>query len=322
MDDSDPLAPPQSAKEWRLIEKVLMANTVELRRMRRWGNFFKLLGFLYLFIILMLVVSAQRHQTSGLSEPTGGHTAVVRIDGPILDGSEASSAVIIGGLKAAFEHSDTQAVVLRINSPGGSPVQAEYVFNEIKRLRDIHQTIPLYAVIVDTGASGAYYIAAAADEIYASPASIVGSIGVTAAGFGFDKALEKLGIERRQFTAGEHKSFLDPFAPLNEDEKQLYQALLSSVHQQFIQRVKQGRGDRLVEDPKLFSGLVWSGEQALALGLIDGFQSTAGLARELGYSQLLDFTPKQGPVEQWLERLGVSMGKGIASRLAIETGLH
>lgn len=294
-------------KEWRLIERVVMANTQELKRHRRWGIFFKILTFIYLFALLAYFLV----NTSGSREigATGGHTAVIEVSGLIADGAQAGADNVVGGLRRAMEHSDTQAVILRINSPGGSPVQSAYIYNEINRLRDLHEDIPIYSVIVDSGASGAYYIAAATEEIYANGASIVGSIGVTAAGFGFQELLDKLGVERRQFTSGEHKAFLDPFADIDPEEQALFETLLNDVHQQFIADVKAGRGDRLADNDKLFSGLFWSGSQALELGLVDGLKSTSELARELGYPQLVDFTYRPSPLERFAKNLGVSMAE-------------
>lgn len=296
-----------SEKEWRLIERVVLANTQELKKQRRWGIFFKLLTFSYL--IGIFVFFALNTSTSELGA-TGGHVAVIDVQGLIADGELAGADVVVSSLSRALNHSDTKAVVLRINSGGGSPVQSAYIFNEILRLRELYSSIPIYSVITDTGASGAYYIAAATEEIYASGASLVGSIGVTAAGFGFQELLEKIGVERRQFTSGEHKSFLDPFVDVNEEERQLFESLLNDVHQQFIDDVKKGRGDRLKSDPKLFSGLVWSGRQALDLGLIDDLKSTGELARELGYPTA-DFSYQLSPFEQFTRNFGIAVGEAL-----------
>ena len=301
-----------SEKEWRLIEKVVLANTAELKRQRRWGTVFKLLTFVYLFALLWVFVANRDLSGSLIPEKTGGHTAIVQVRGLIADGEMASADAIYGALQAALQHKDTRAVILRINSGGGSPVQASYVFNEIRRQRELHPDIPITAVITDTGASGAYYIAAAADNIYANGASLVGSIGVTAASFGFQELLEKVGIERRQFIAGEHKSFLDPFQPLDPEEAALFEVLLANVHDQFVADVKAGRGDRLsTTEDKLFSGLIWTGHQALELGLVDGLKSTSELARELGYPRTVNFTRQPSPWERFARNLGV----GIAQTL-------
>ncbi|AJQ95315.1 periplasmic serine protease (ClpP class) [Gynuella sunshinyii YC6258] len=306
-------------KQWVLLEKAVLASTKEARKSRIWGIFFKLLTFGYL--IAVLAIYLQQSNLNGVSASTGGHVAVVQVRGEIASDSEASADNIISGLRAAFDHPDTKVVVLKINSPGGSPVQSGYVYDEVMRLKALHSDVPVYAVISDTGASGAYYIAAAADYIYADKASIVGSIGVTAVSFGFPEAMQKLGVERRQFTSGEHKAFLDAFAPLKEDEKKLFEALLNNVHQQFIAAVKQGRGERLKDDPNMFSGLFWSGEQALELGLIDGLKTTSQVAREAGYEKIIDFSPKPNPFDQFAEKFGVSIGKGAAQVLGMDSGV-
>ncbi|MDO7640471.1 MAG: S49 family peptidase [Reinekea forsetii] len=317
--NSDALGPVEGdKKEWRLIERVVMANTIELRRSRRWGIFFKLLTFIYILAVLVLFIINSAGSTS--IGKTGGHVAVIDIEGTIASGELAGADAVIGSLSAALQHPDTKAVILRINSPGGSPVQSAYIFNEIQRQRALNEHIPIYSVIVDSGASGAYYIAAATQEIYASGASIVGSIGVTAAGFGYQELMDKVGIERRQFTSGDHKAFLDPFSVLNPDEQALFEILLNDVHAQFIRDVKLGRGDRLVDSPKLFSGLFWTGSQALELGLIDGLKSTAELARELGYPQTVDFSLRPSPLEAFARNLGVSLAQALV-KLGVSQGV-
>ncbi len=312
----DPVDRPQSDKEWKLIEKVVGSINVEQRRARRWGIFFKLMTFAYLFIALA-IFAPSNVDTSDLGVD-GEFTALVEVKGVIADGEEASADLIVTGLRNAFDADGTKAVVLRINSPGGSPVQSGYVYDEIMRLRDLHPEVPVYAVISDLGASGAYYIAAAANEIYADKASLVGSIGVVGSGFGFVEAMDKLGVERRQFTAGEHKAFLDPFTPLNKEEKAFWEGVLATTHNQFIEQVKKGRGDKLAQDAKLFSGLVWTGEQALSLGLVDGLGSSSYVARELvGAEKIVDFTPQPTPFEALVGRLGASMGKAIATAFGV-----
>jgi protease-4 len=303
-------------REGKLIEKLVMGLGAEQRRARRWGIFFKLLTFAYLTVLLVMLGS----NTLFDSEPvmSGSHTALIDIKGTIADGEEAGADNIVGGLRRAFENKATRGIILRINSPGGSPVQAGYVFDEIRRLRALHPDIKVYSVIEDIGASGGYYIAAAADEIYADKASLVGSIGVTSSSFGFVGALKKLGVERRVLTAGEHKAFLDPFIPLKETEKEFWTGVLGTTHRQFIEQVKIGRGDRLKQDPKLFSGLIWSGEQALELGLIDGLGSPGYVAREvIGESRVVDFTEKPSVIERLTERLGIALAK----TLVLEAGL-
>ncbi len=249
----DPSSP---NRDWQLVAELAHTSFKEQRRARRWGTVFKLLTFVYLFFVLILFVV----RMSGDEQAAGPHTAVVPIKGKITADSEANANQIVSGLRAAFESEQAKAVILAINSPGGSPVQAGYVYDEIKRLRGLHPDKKVYAVISDLGASGAYYIAAAADEIYADKASLVGSIGVTASSFGFVDTMEKLGVERRHFTSGEHKAFLDPFSPVKEDEQLFWQEVLRSTHQQFIKAVKDGRGDRLKGDPsELYSCLILNG---------------------------------------------------------------
>lgn len=307
-------SPQSGSKEWKLIEKTVATLGVEQRRARRWGIFFKLLTFGYLFVLLGVMSNG----LSSTSITADTYTALVEIKGVISDQDEANADTIVTGMRAAFEAEGAKAVVLRINSPGGSPVQSGYVFDEIKRLRGLYPEKPLYAVISDIGASGAYYIAAAADEIYADKASLVGSIGVTASGFGFVEAMEELGVERRNYTSGEHKSFLDPFSDVNEEEVVFWKTVLDSTHQQFISKVKEGRGERLKESDKLFSGLIWNGEQALELGLIDGLGSAGYVAREIvGAEDIVDFSVQPDPFSQFTESLGVAAGKTMVRVLGL-----
>jgi len=307
-----------NSKEWKLIEKTVATLGVEQRRTRRWGIFFKLLTFAYLFILLG--VMANGLSPSGMQVDSENYTALIDVRGVIADQEDASADVIVTGLRSAFEAEGAKAVILRINSPGGSPVQSGYVYDEIKRLRGLYPEKKLYAVITDLGASGAYYMAAAADEIYADKASLVGSIGVTAAGFGFVDLIDEYGVERRTYTSGEHKAFLDPFSEENPEEVAFWKTVLTSTHQQFIDKVKEGRGDRLVENDKLFSGLIWNGEQALELGLIDGLGSSGYVARELvGAEDIVDFSLQPDPFQQFTESLGVSIGGAISSVLGLNT---
>ncbi|AUG39999.1 MULTISPECIES: signal peptide peptidase SppA [Pseudomonas] len=300
-------------KSWKLLEKTLLAGVQEQRRSRRWGIFFKLLTFVYLLVALALftpLMDMEKTATRG-----AGYTALIEVTGVIADKESASADNIVTGLRAAFEDSKVKGIVLRINSPGGSPVQSGYVYDEIRRLRGLHPDIKVYAVISDLGASGAYYIASAADQIYADKASLVGSIGVTAAGYGFVGTMEKLGVERRTYTSGEHKSFLDPFQPQKPEETQFWQGVLDTTHRQFIASVKQGRGERLKdkEHPELFSGLVWSGEQALQLGLIDGLGSASSVARDVvGEKELVDFTVQESPFDRFSRKLGASVAEHLA----------
>jgi protease-4 len=303
-------------KEWRLIERTMMGMQKEQRSARRWGIFFKLLTFGYLFVILGIYLFADSF-TPDMDE-TGSHTAVVQVKGVIADGEEASADAIIYALRKAFKAEASKAVILRINSPGGSPVQSGYVYDEIKRLRALHPEKKAYAVITDIGASGAYYIAAAADEIYADKASLVGSIGVVSSGFGFVDLMEKVGVERRNLIAGENKTFLDPFSPLADKDRAFWQTVLNTTHAQFIDQVRKGRGDRLKENDQLYSGLVWTGEQAVGLGLIDGLGSSSSIARDIiGAEKLVDYTPKGTPFEQLIDQLGVSFAKSMATQLGL-----
>ncbi|MFC0665366.1 S49 family peptidase [Azotobacter chroococcum] len=313
-------APPEGGdeKSWKLLEKTLLATVEERRRARRWGIFFKLLGFTYLLVLLAMFSPALSLKEAAR---TGDHTALVEVRGMIADDESASADNIVGSLRAAFKDKHTKGVVLRINSPGGSPVQSGYIYDEIRRLRAAHPDTRLYAVITDLGASGAYYIASAADAIYADKASLVGSIGVTAASFGFVEAMGRLGVERRVYTAGEHKAFLDPFQPQKEGEVRFWREVLEVTHRQFIDSVKQGRGERLrdKDHPELFSGLVWSGEQALQLGLVDALGSASHVAREVvGAENLVDFTVRETPFDRFAKKLG----SGVAERLGMWMGLQ
>lgn len=308
-----PAMPPESGRDWKLIEKLVMSLQAEQRRSRRWGIFFKLLTFGYLIALLFFIRSPLG---GGVQTSAEAHTAVVEVNGPIADEELASADNIVGALRSAFEAGNSRAVVMRINSPGGSPVQAGYIYDEMLRLRDEYPDKKLYAVISDIGASGAYYIAAAADEIYANRASLVGSIGVVAGGFGFTDLMDKVGVDRRLYTAGDNKAFLDPFSPEEQEEVAFWQSVLENTHQQFIEAVKEGRGDRLSDNDKLFSGLVWSGEQALELGLIDGLGSTSWVARQLvGQETLVDYTRGKSPFRELVDQLGVSVGEGVANQL-------
>ena len=298
----------------KIIEKILLQNSEEQRKTRRIGVVFKSLTFLYLFFVLFAFLP----QTQGFLAKTGKyddhpqHTALLTIDGTIASEQPANANAIVSGLRNAFEDEATKAVLLKINSPGGSPVQAGYIYDEIIRLRAEHPTIKVYAVIAELGASAAYYIAAAADEIYADKASLVGSIGVTGAGFGFVDAIDKLGVERRNFTSGEHKSFLDPFQPLKAEEKVFWEGVMAVVHKQFIDAVEAGRGDRLKKTEQLYSGLIWPGETALGLGLIDGLGSPGFVAREvIKEPKVVNFTPQPSPLHKFAKLLGTSAGEGV-----------
>lgn len=306
---------PQSDREWKLLEKLVLSVHSENRKQRRWTILFRLMTFAYLFALLFILLPGRM----GISTPIGSdHVAVVDVSGVIAEGADASADMIVAGLRDAFEASASKAVLLRINSPGGSPVQSAYVYREIIRLRAKYPKKPVYAVIVDTGASGAYYIAAAADHIYADQASLVGSIGVIMSGFGFTEAIDKLGVERRVMTAGNNKAVLDPFMPQEASQQQHVQNMLNEIHLQFIAAVKQGRGERLItgRDEEIFSGLFWTGEKALELGLIDGLGSPGQVSRDvIGVEEMVNYTPRRHPLEELFGRFGTSIGQSMAKAL-------
>ncbi len=290
------------------LERVVLAMLAEQRRGRRWKLFFRLV---YLALAMFLIASLlpKRLESGGLGQD---FTAVIDVDGVIADHADASADHIIAGLDEAFSEPHCKAVILKIDSPGGSPVQADQVYREIRRLRREHPQRKVYAVIGDMGASGAYYIAAAADEIYVSPASIVGSIGVIMESFGFPDALHKLGIERRVLTAGTHKAIGDPFSAQKPDEQAYLQKVLGQVHQQFIAAVREGRGQRLHVDADTFSGLFWTGDQAVSLGLADGFGSAADVARQIVHApELVNFTHTGNPFDQAAKKIGLSAAEGL-----------
>lgn len=307
----------QNELENKWVKGIIEETFSEQKKARRWGIFFKILTFIYLLAILIVFVGST--EIEGETAKSVPHTAMVTVNGVIAADQEANADVIVGGLRKAFKNEFSQAVMLVINSPGGSPVQAGYVYDEIKRLRNLYPDKKLYAVIAELGASGGYYIAAAADQIYADKASLVGSIGVTASSFGFVELMEKVGIERRHFTAGEHKAFLDPFSPSKESEREFWQQVLDVTHQQFINVVKEGRGERINKQDnqaELFSGLIWNGEQALALGLIDGLGSPGYVAREIVKAEtIVDYSLKPSAIELFVKKLGISIGAGIANQL-------
>lgn len=301
----------QNTTSWEkeVLEKLAFSAIDEQKKTRRWGIFFKLLTFAYLSVLLAMVVYPRFEEEIGGGEE---HVAVVDVLGMILKGEAADADNVIEGLRDAVKDKNTKGVILNINSPGGSAVQSAYIYDEIRRQKKLHPNMPIYAVVGDMCASGGYYVAAAADKIYVSPASLIGSIGVVMNGFGFTSVLEKLGVERRLMTAGEHKAFLDPFSPVNEVEAKHMQVLLDQVHQQFIDAVKQARGDRLKETPDMFSGLVWDGEEGVALGLADGFGSVDSVARdELGVEEKLNFTPQDRLIDRLAGKFGASFAHSI-----------
>ncbi len=294
-----------------LVEKLATDALKERRRTRRWGIFFKLLTFAYLTFLLVLLIP-EDWSDSAISKEE--HTALVKLEGVIAPGQKGEADSVVTGLRDAFEDEKTKAVILRINSPGGSPVQSSDMYKEILRLREKYPDIPLYAVVSDICASGGYYVAAAADEIYVNESSIVGSIGVLMNGFGFVDAMEELGIERRLMTAGDHKGILDPFSPVSEFDSQHAELLLQDLHKTFIEAVKSGRGDRLKgNDETLFSGLFWSGRESIELGLADAIGSAGYVAREVvGVEEIVDFTTKEDALSRLADRLGAAVGAAFA----------
>ena len=299
--------------EREAIEKLLLADVRERRAAHRWRIVRSLLWMLLFGALIWLLFS----DALPTSTPATPHTAMVAIKGEIADEAEASAEFVLPALRSAMEDKGAQALVLLINSPGGSPVQAGLISDEIHRLRALHKK-PVYAVVEETAASAAYYIASAADKIYVDKASIVGSIGVLINGFGFVDTLDKLGIERRLLTAGENKGFLDPFSPQSEAHKQHAQTMLEQIHRQFIDVVKKGRGERLKETPEMFSGLFWTGEQSVALGLADDFGSLDSVARDVVKAEkLVDYTNKKNLVERFAKRFGAAMGEGAVKALQV-----
>jgi protease-4 len=294
----------ESNGQWEreLVAKLATAALKEQRRARLWGIFFKLLTFAYISFLLVMFVDWK-----GRAEVAAGkkHTAMVEVNGTIAPGSDASAEKVTAALQAAFKDRNTQGVVVRINSPGGSPVQAQTIYDEMRRLRKKYPDIPLYAVVEDICASGGYFVAAGADRIYVGKASIVGSIGVIMNGFGFTGLMDKLGIERRLITAGENKGMLDPFSPLDEKEKQHVQSMMQDIHEQFIGVVREGRGKRLKDNPEIFSGLIWTGQKSIDLGLADGIGSLESVARDVVKAEdIVDYTQKENIAEKFARRFG------------------
>jgi protease-4 len=292
--------------ERSVLEKVALASVLEQKRARRWSTFFKLLFLSYLVGIAVLAYSP----TLGKSAATSGeHTAVIDVKGIIMSGAEADAETIINSLNDAVADSNTKGIILRLNTPGGSPVQSSYIYQAILDIKKKHPKLPIHAVVEDLCASGGYYIAAAADKIFVNESSIIGSIGVVMNGFGFTKAMKTLGVERRLYTAGEHKGFLDPFSDINEEEKAHVQTMLNDIHQEFIAAVKQGRGKRLKNHPDLFSGLVWAGSAGIELGLADAIGNVSSVAAlEIGAKNVVDFTTEK----PFFERVAKSMGAAMA----------
>lgn len=307
----------QSAFEQQLLEKAVMASVTEQRRARRWGIFFKLLIVAY--IVFATATYYKQSNGSLVASVHEQHVGLIDINGEIGPDQPVEADSVATALREVFEQKNAKAVILRINSPGGSPVQSAYIYDEIMRLKETRPDFKVYAVVADIGASGAYYIAAAADEIYANKSSLVGSIGVLLPNFGFTDAMQKLGVEQRSMMAGDNKMLLDPFSPQNAQQVEFVQSVLNNVHGHFIEAVKTGRGDRLKGSEKdLFSGLFWSGDQALKLGLIDGLGSTGSVARDvIGEENIVDYTVKPN----FLEMLGLKMGAKFDKALGTIAGL-
>ena len=300
-----------SSWERETLEKIAMAVVEEQRSARRWSYAFRFLWLAFFGFLIWLGMerSVPIHQESS------DHTAVINIRGEIASGAEASSVMVIEALRSAFQDKGARAVVLLIDSPGGSPVQAGIINDEIRRLKALHNK-PVYAVVEETCASAAYYIAVATDKIFVDKASIVGSIGVLMNGFGFTGLMDKLGIERRLMTAGENKGFLDPFSPQTEKQREYAQMMLNQIHEQFIDVVKQGRGERIKETPDIYSGLFWTGQQAVNMGLADQLGSLDMVAREVVQAEdIIDYTRQENVAERLIKRFGASIGVGMAQTL-------
>ena len=325
--DDLPQNVPSSSAAAELHRDPALAQTVqnlarelmnERRTDRRWRVFFRLCWLGVLLTVMWLLLSDRMHR----STPAGPHTALVELRGEIAADSEASAEQLLAGLRNAFEDKGARAVVLRINSPGGSPVQSGIINDEIRRLKALHQK-RVYAVVEEVCASGAYYVAVAADEIYVDKASIVGSIGVLMDGFGFNGLMEKLGVERRLLTAGDNKGMLDPFTAQNPKQRAYAQAMIDQIHQQFIQVVREGRGKRLKETPDTFSGLFWNGEEAVKLGLADKLGSLDFVAREVIKAEdVIDYTPRENVAEKLAKRFGASIGEGAMRSMSGWVRLH
>ena len=306
-----------SAWERDVLERLALMSLTEQRRTRRWNLVFRFAWLAFAVSLAVFWIDPQWFEP----ESAGPHSALVDVRGLIADEGEVSADEVVAGLRAAFEDADTAGVILRINSPGGSPVQAGYISDEIVRLRGLHPDTPLYAVITDIAVSGGYYVAAAADAIYASKSSVVGSIGVLMNGFGFVEAMNRLGVERRLVTAGEHKGIFDPFLPAEEEDISHLRSLLQDVHDEFIEVVKRGRGDRLAADADIFSGLIWTGARGAELGLVDAFGSSGYVAREvIGAEDIVDFTVRPAPLDAIADRLGASAARTFGTMLDLEVG--
>jgi len=302
-----------SGWEREAIEKLAFAAVTEQRRARRWGIFFKSLMFVYLAVALGIGMYPTFKQSFG--EGSGeGHTAVISINGVIAEGKEANADSIIKSLRNAVKNEDTKGIILHVNSPGGSPVQSSYVYDEIRKIKSNNPDLPIYAVASDICASGCYFIVAAADKIFVNPSTLIGSIGVIMDGFGFVDTMKMLGVERRLVTAGTHKALMDPFSPTKKEEKKYMEDLLGQVHQQFIAAVKNGRGDRLIENEDTFSGLVWTGEQGVKIGLADDFGTDDSVATDIiGAKKRVDFTVQERLIDRLAGKMGASFAHSLRS---------
>ena len=307
------------AWERSVLEKLVLSLVEEKRRARRWGIFFKLSSVVLL--ALALLYANGKFSTDSSQALTTRHSALIDVTGVLDTGSEANADALINSLQAAFKDSNTSGVIMRINSPGGSPVQAGMVVDEIRRLKAKYPKIPLYAVVEEICASGGYYIASAADQIYVDKASLIGSIGVLMDGFGFVGTMEKVGVERRLITAGANKGFLDSFSPLNDEQRKLAQAMVAEIHQQFIDVVRTGRGTRLKETPETFSGLVWSGAKGIEMGLADALGTVESVARDvIKAEEVVDYSAKDNFAEKLAKRIGISAAQSLYR--SIRTGLE
>ncbi|WP_050460588.1 S49 family peptidase [Herbaspirillum autotrophicum] len=309
---AEPVAAEPRGWERDVLEKLALFAVKEQRARRRWSIFFKIAGL----VVFAFVIWSAFNYTKSESEPVGTHTALIEINGTIEAEGRGSAGAVIPALDKAFAAADSVGVILKINSPGGSPVQAGMINDEITRLRKEYPKKPIYVVVEEMCASGGYYIAVAADKIYVNKASIIGSIGVLMDGFGFTGLMDKVGVERRLLTAGENKGFLDPFSPQNPKQKEYALQMLGEIHQQFIDVVRKGRGERLKETPDTFSGLFWPGSKAVEMGLADGFGTVDSVARDvLKAEDLVDYTQTEGLPERVLKKFGVAVGSGVAKSM-------
>ncbi|GAB6142360.1 S49 family peptidase [Methylosoma difficile] len=311
-DHQNPSDPKADGWEREIIEKLAMAAINEQTKARRWGIFFKCLMFVYLLVVFGMAFYPKIKKDMGVDSQL--HTAVIDIVGPIAEDKPANATDIIKSLREAVKDDTTKGIILHANSPGGSPVQSAYVYEEIRKIKKEHPTLPIFTVVSDICASGCYYIASASDKIFVNPASLIGSIGVLMDGFGFVDVMQKLGVERRLLTAGAHKAMLDPFSPPKQDETDYMKGLLNEVHQQFIKAVKDGRGDRLKESPDTFSGLVWTGEAGVKLGVADAFANEDQVAKDIiGAEKLVDYTRQEALIDKLAGKLGASFGQAFTS---------